>query len=126
MKQLAILLAVGGLMAFTANDAFAQKGHGGGGYRGGNGYNGGSSSAWGFSIGNGYNSFSYAQGPRGGYGFGGGFAQPVYAAPVVPVAPVYAAPVAPVWGAPAYGAPWGGSGFSFGYSNFGGGCRHHR
>ncbi len=122
MKQIAILFAVVGLLAFASSDAFAQ-GRGGGGYHGGGhggGYRGGGNqSAFAFSIGNGFNNFSYAQGPRGGYGFGfGGFA------PAYPAYPVYAAPVyaAPVYAAPFYGGY--GNGFGFSYSNFGGGCRH--
>jgi hypothetical protein len=120
MKQFAILLAVVGMIAFASSDAFAQGRGGGGGYHGGGGHHHGGGSAWGFSIGNGYNNFSYGQGPYGGFGFGyGGFA---------PAYPVYAAPVyaAPVYGGPVYGGPFYGgygNGFSFGYSNFGG-CRH--
>jgi hypothetical protein len=96
MKQLAILVAVIGLSAFMANDAFAQRGYGG--HGGGHGHRGGyhgGGTAWGVSIGNGYgNGFSFGQGPRGnsfyGLNVGGGgygYARPVYAAPVY--RPVY-------------------------------------
>lgn len=108
MKRLAILVAVIGLSAFMANDAFAQRGYGGG-HRGGHYHGGGT--AWGVSLGNGYGSgISFGQGPRGnsfyGVNIGGGgygYARPVYAAPVY--RPVYR---------PVYGG-----GFGYGYGGYG-------
>jgi len=118
MKQLAIFVAVIGLSAFMANDAFAQRGYGGGhgghgGYRGGHG----GGTAWGVSIGNGFGSgFTFGQSPRGnsfyGLNIGGGgygYARPVYAAPIY--RPVYVAPV--------YGGGFG-HGYGRGYGGYGG------